>query len=123
MSDRSDARPDRAWRCYLRDMIEAAEKVVSYTDGIDRASFFERGLVYDATIRNLELLGEAANRLPEEVRDRRSEIPWRNMIDLRNRLIHGYFGVDDDIVWGVVENEIPALITVLRALWDETEKS
>jgi len=104
-------------------MIEAAEKVVSYTDGMDRASFFERGLVYDATIRNLELLGEAANRLPEEVRERRSDIPWRNMIDLRNRLIHGYFGVDDDIVWGVVENEIPALVTVLQALWDETEES
>ena len=123
MSDRSDAGPDRVWRCYLRDMIEAADKVLSYTEGLDRAAFVERGLVYDATIRNLELIGEAANRLPDEVRQRRSEIPWRDIIGLRNRLAHGYFGVDDDLLWGVVENEIPVLITALRALWDETGES
>ena len=122
MSDRSDTRPGRAWRCYLREMIEAAEKVLSYTDGMDRASFFDRGLVYDATIRNLEVIGEAASRLPNEVRERRSKIPWRDIIGLRNRLVHAYFGVDDDIVWGVIENEIPALIAVLRALWDETDE-
>ena len=117
MSDR----PIRAWRCYLRDMIEFGEKVVAYTEGMDKSAFVGNGLVYDATIRNLELIGEAAGRIPSEVRDSHDAIPWRDIVALRNRLAHGYTGVNDDTVWQVIENEIPDLLAALRDLQANTE--
>ena len=79
----------RAWRFYIDDMIRFAEKVKVYTAGMDQPSFVASGLVYDATLRNLELIGEAATRLPEAVRAAHPQVPWRLVVATRNRLIHG----------------------------------
>lgn len=117
MSDR----PVRAWRCYLRDMIDFGEKVVAYTAGMDKSAFLDDGLVYDATIRNLELIGEAAGRIPSEIRESHEAIPWRDIVAMRNRLAHGYTGVDDATVWRVIENEIPDLLAALRDLSAKTQ--
>jgi uncharacterized protein with HEPN domain len=87
---------ERAWVFYLDDMIGFAEKVIAYTSGLDQAGFVASGLHYDATIRNLELLGEAATHLPDTVRATHAQIPWRQIIATRNRLIHGYLGIDND---------------------------
>lgn len=79
----------RQWGFYIDDMIVFCEKVLSYTSGFDQARFVASGVNYDATLRNLELIGEAASRIPEAVRSARPEIPWRLVIATRNRLIHG----------------------------------
>ncbi len=79
----------REWRFYLDDMIGFAEKVAAYTAGMDQAAFVSSGLVYDATLRNLELIGEAATRIPEAVRAAYPQVPWRLVVATRNRLIHG----------------------------------
>lgn len=113
--------PVRAWRCYLQDMIEFGTKVVAYTEGMDKSAFLANGLVYDATIRNLELIGEAAGRIPSEVREVHDAIPWRDIVAMRNRLAHGYTGVNNDTVWQVIENEIPDLLAALRDLSTETQ--
>ncbi|MEW6728737.1 MAG: DUF86 domain-containing protein [Pseudomonadota bacterium] len=110
----------RAWRFYLDDMIGFAEKVLAYTDGFDQAAFVSSGLNYDATLRNLELIGEAATHIPDAVRAAHPEIPWRMIVATRNRLIHGYLGIDDDIVWSIVRDEVPGLLEQLRALRDST---
>ena len=86
----------REWRFYLDDMIKFAEKVIVYTDGLDQAAFATSELNYDATLRNLELIGEAATHIPEIVRAAKPQIPWRLIIATRNRLIHGYLGIDQD---------------------------
>lgn len=86
----------REWRFYLEDMIDFAEKALAYTDGLDQAGFVASGLTYDATLRNLELIGEAATHIPDEIRAAHPEIPWRMIIATRNRLIYGYLGIDDD---------------------------
>ena len=86
----------REWRFYLDDMIGFAEKVVAYTDGFDQAALIASGLNYDAAVRNLELIGEAATHVPEAVRAANPQIPWRLVIATRNRLIHGYLGIDND---------------------------
>lgn len=78
MSDTSE----REWRFYLDDMIECANKVMFYTEGFDRAGFMANGLAYDATLRNLELIGEAATHIPETIRAAHPEIPWRMIRDL-----------------------------------------
>ncbi len=73
-------------------------------------------LVYDATLRNLELIGEAATHIPEEIRDTHDEIPWRMIIATRNRLIHGYLGIDNDTLWSIIQDDVPALLPLLKAL-------
>ena len=80
----------RTWRFYLDDMIGFAEKVATFTQGLDQSGFVASQLHYDATLRNLELIGEAATHIPEDVRASHTQIPWRQIIATRNRLIHGY---------------------------------
>ncbi len=105
----------REWRFYLDDMIEFARKALEYTRGLDQEGFVGNKLVYDATLRNLELIGEAATRIPDDVRLHHPEIPWRMIIGTRNRLIHGYLGIDDDTVWSIVRDDLPELLPVLEA--------
>lgn len=106
----------REWRFYLDDMIDFAERVLAYTEGLDQESFVASGLNYDATVRNLELIGEAATHIPEAVRAASPRIPWRQVIATRNRLIHGYLGIDNDTLWSIIQDDIPALIEMLTAL-------
>jgi uncharacterized protein with HEPN domain len=107
---------EREWRFYIDDMIGFAERVVEYSAGLSQSGFFADRLVNDATLRNLELIGEAATRIPPEVRQNHPEIPWRQIIATRNRLIHGYLGLDADTIWSIVQSDIPQLLTVLREL-------
>ena len=111
MSDRAL----REWRFYLDDMIDFAEKVIAYTEGLDQTGFVGTGLNYDATVRNLELIGEAATHIPDQVRASAPQIQWRQIIATRNRLIHGYLGIDNDTLWSIVRDDIPVLLPQLVA--------
>ncbi len=112
MSDLSQ----REWYFYLNDMIEFAEKVIAYTDGFTQEAFVVSGLNYDATVRNLELIGEAATHIPEDIRAAYLDIPWRLIVAMRNRLIHGYLGIDSDTLWSVIQQDIPALLQRLKQI-------
>ncbi|WLE98814.1 MAG: DUF86 domain-containing protein [Candidatus Electrothrix communis] len=101
---------------YIDDMIDFSQKVLVYTDGLDQDSFVESGLNYDATLRNIELIGEAATHIPAEIRADHPEIPWRMIIATRNRVIHGYLGIDNDILWSIICDEIPALLSLLKSI-------
>ena len=72
------------------------------------------GLVYDASLRNLELIGEAATHVPDDVRAASSQVPWRLVVTTRDRLIHGYLGIDNDTLWSIVVSDVPALLPLLR---------
>ena len=96
MSEPGDGHRD--WRFYVEDMIGFGERVLDYAAGLDQAAFFASPMPYDATLRNLELIGEAAAQIPESIRDAHPEIPWRSIVGTRNRLIHGYLGINNDIV-------------------------
>ena len=106
----------REWRFYLDDMIDFAGKVLAYTDGLNQAGFVANGLTYDATLRNLELIGEAATHIPDEVWAAHPDIPWRMIIATRNRLVHGYLGIDDDTLWSIIQDDVPKLLPLLNAL-------
>jgi len=106
----------REWTLYVADMVACCDRVLTYMEGAARDVFDQHGMVYDATVRNLELLGEAANQLPDDVRARAPEIDWRPLIALRHILIHAYFGIDDDILWDLVQNKVGPLKTALQAL-------
>ena len=95
----SDAAAPREWRFYVEDMIAFCDRALAYTKGLDRSTFAADPMRYDATLRNLELIGEAATHVPDGVRNAAADVPWRMVVAVRNRLIHGYPGVDDDTLW------------------------
>lgn len=99
----------RAWRFYLDDMIGFAENVLTYTKGHSQDSFVVSQLNYDATLRNLEPISEAATHIPPEVRNLMPQIPWRQVIATRTPLIHGCLGIDNDILWSIIQDDIPSL--------------
>lgn len=108
----------RHWRLYVQDMIEFAEKAITYTKGLDQGAFIADRLTYDATLRNLELIGEAATHVPDHVRDAHPEIKWRSIVGARNRLAHGYLGLDEDVLWDIIQTDVPDLLPKLRHLLD-----
>jgi len=109
----SDAQA-REWRFYITDMVGFAENVISYTDGFELESFVSSGITYDATLRNLELIGEAATHIPQEIREEYADIPWRLVIATRNKLIHGYLGIDNDTLWSIIQIDVPELLNQLK---------
>lgn len=114
----------RGWYFYVKDMIEFAEKVLFFTGDMDQDTFVGDTLTYDATLRNLELIGEAATHIPDAVRKTHPEVPWRTIVGTRNRLAHGYLGIDNDVIWDIIQQDIPALLSALRQIpvsTDETE--
>lgn len=111
----------RHWRLYVRDMIEFGERVIGYAAGLDQRSFTADQIVYDATLRNIELIGEAATHIPESVRDAHPDIQWRQIVGVRNQVAHGYLGIDDDTIWSIIETSVPDLLAALRRLLDEEQ--
>lgn len=112
----SSNRSQREWRFYIDDMIHFFQKVLRYTQNLDQAAFINNEPYYDATLRNLELIGEAATNIPENIKTNHPEIPWWQIIATRNRIIHGYLGIDNDITWSIITDEILELLTALQTL-------
>lgn len=109
---------ERPWIPYVHDMLAACERILRYTDGLDQQAFVADDRTYDATLRNLGILGEAARRIPESVHESHDDIPWRAIIGTRNRVVHTYLGIDDDVIWSIVCDDIPKLVPALEALLD-----
>jgi uncharacterized protein with HEPN domain len=102
-------------RVYLLHALEAIDAIVSYTtDGRD--AFFADGKTQDAVIRNVEVLGQAVKGISDETRAPQPAVPWRQIAGMRDKLIHDYFGVDLNLVWDVVERELPVLRPQLEDL-------
>ena len=110
----------RDWKLFANDILECIEKIEGYLSGMSYEEFVKDERTKDAVVRNLEVIGEAANQIPEEIKKKCQEIPWRQVVGLRHRLIHGYFVVDYDIVWNIVTGELQDLkIKIERLLNNE----
>jgi uncharacterized protein with HEPN domain len=111
---------EREWLFYVSDMVGFCEKVLVYTQGLQQDEFVADAMRFDATVRNLELIGEAATHIPQDVRSAQPTIPWRMLIATRNQLIHGYLGLDNDILWSIVQTDVPVLLPQLKLLASQT---
>jgi len=106
---------ERSERLYLSDIREAIERILEYTSG-GREAFMADARTQDAVVRNIEIIGEATRGVTEVTKLAHPEVPWREMSDMRNKVIHDYFRVDVDVVWDVVENDLPGLRSQMEAL-------
>lgn len=99
---------ERDERLYLSDIVTAIDRILEYT-AAGRQRFFDDQLTQDAVVRNIEIIGEAVRGLSDETRNASPHIPWSKIVGTRDRVIHGYFRVDLDIIWEVVATELPRL--------------
>lgn len=109
MSDRTD-------RDFAQDIQEAIRRIVVYTTAMNYEAFLADIRTQDAVVRNLEIIGEAAKNLSGDLRREHSEIPWKSLAGVRDKLIHHYFGVNFDVVWQIVTVELPQVTTPLAKI-------
>lgn len=108
-------------RLYLDDIIEAIDKILNYTEGMTLAQFRKDGKTMDAVVRNFSVLGEAAKNIPSATRENHSGIPWKEMAGMRDKLIHSYFGINDELLWETIEKRLPTLKIAIQKVLEETE--
>jgi len=111
----------REYLFFLRDILDAIEKIEEFVDDMSFEEFIKDDKTVSAVIRKLEIIGEATKYLPAELRRKYPDLPWSSMAKLRDRLIHGYFVVDHEIVWNVIKKELPLLKPKLEKILKELE--
>lgn len=94
---------------YLEDIKNSIKKIEEYTRGLSFADFAKNQMAIDAVVRNFEIMGEAANNIPKRFKVKHPEVPWRQIIGTRNSIIHEYFGIDLEIIWSSIQEDIPKL--------------
>jgi uncharacterized protein with HEPN domain len=112
----------RTFRDYVEDILTSFEETQEFTQGLDFDAFARDRRTVNAVVRSLEVMGEAAKRIPAEIRKRYPEIPWKRMTGMRDKLIHEYSGVDVEIVWVVVKTELPLLKPFFDQMLQDLEK-
>lgn len=104
---------------YLEDVQESCEKVLRFTKGMTYKDFVHDELHFDAVLRNLEIIGEAVKNISEASRKKYPDVKWRKIAGFRDIVAHEYFGVNDETVWDIVENEVPALLAIVKTMLGE----
>lgn len=115
--------PRRSGLYRVRDILEATEKILEYTEGMDYEQFREDERTVDAVLRNFTVLGEAARHTDEETMSRQPDLPWADMRDMRNLVVHEYFGVSLEIVWQTIIGDLPAILEPLQALSEDLSRN
>ncbi len=105
----------------IRDILYAAKKIIAHTEQLNFEAFSANEWTVDAVLRNFTIIGEAASHLTESFTSAHPEVPWADMRDMRNIVVHEYFGVDLSVVWNTIRNDLPVLIPMLEAILEEEQ--
>lgn len=106
---------------YVQDILEAIIEVKDFTAGMEPEDFANDKKTINAVVRSLEIIGEAAKKIPGDMREKYPDIPWKSMEGMRDKLIHEYFGVDLDIVWEVVNVELPPIKPLIQKVLEDID--
>lgn len=109
----------RAYEAYLKDILESIRKIEKYTENMSYGDFREDELRQDGVARNLEIIGEAVKKIPDEIKNQKPDIEWKKIAGLRDILTHEYFGINLEIVWDVTKNKLPDLKKNTKAILSE----
>ncbi len=104
---------------YVKHIEDAIESIETYTKGISKDEFLDKDknkMIKDAVVRQFEIIGEAVGRLSEESKKEHPNLPWKDIANMRNKLIHEYFAVDLAIIWKTIENDLPILKQVVKSI-------
>ena len=107
---------ERDPRLYCEDILESGNAILDFVEGLSFEDVCDDRKTYSAVIREFEIIGEAVGKLPESLRERRPDVEWQDIKDFRNLLSHEYFGVDLEIVWKIIEDDLPALMDAVREI-------
>jgi len=113
------ARKLRNVSLYINDILDSIRKIELYISGKDFIQFRKDSLTVDAVVRNFEIIGEAANQLPKSFKDSNKDIEWKYLIEFRNVIIHEYFGINYEIIWDIIQNELQPLNSKISELQDK----
>jgi uncharacterized protein with HEPN domain len=113
--------PPREWAFRVQDILDAIAKIRRFVSDVDFEAFENDEELIDAVVHNLTVIGEAANHVPSDVTSRNAEIPWRQMIDLRNFSVHAYWNLRPSVIWDTIQNDLPPLVAPLRKLLPDDE--
>jgi uncharacterized protein with HEPN domain len=107
---------------YLRDILNAVDEVESFVKGMDFEEFVKDRKTLNAVVRSIEIIGEASKHIPASLREKYAELPWKEITGMRDKLIHGYFGMDYETIWKAAKEDVPSLKKVVRRMLKEQEK-
>jgi uncharacterized protein with HEPN domain len=110
--------PPRDWTMRIEDILDSIARIQDYVRGMTFDAFQADRKTIDAVIRNITVIGEAANNVPPSIADSLPEIPWKLMRDFRNVVVHMYFGLDPKVIWDTAQVDVPPLVEPLRRLLD-----
>ena len=109
----------RSVKCYLQDILDAIEKIKKYTAKVDYKMFSKNQMMIDAVLMNIAIIGESVKKIPEDVKERYPDIPWKDIAGMRDKVIHDYFGVDVNIVWETIKKNVPELEQKIKVMLKE----
>jgi uncharacterized protein with HEPN domain len=113
---------NREFSDYLKDILDAIEKVQQFVEGMDFDKFSHDPKTVFAVVRALEIIGEASKKIPETTKRQNPDLPWRALAGIRDKLIHEYFGMNLQVVWNTIKEDIPKLKPGITAMLEKTER-
>jgi uncharacterized protein with HEPN domain len=112
----------RDYRDYLQDILDAVNDIESFVGSMSYENFRKDRKTLNAVVRSIEIIGEASKNIPDALKVKHKELPWKQMTGMRDKLIHAYFGVDVEILWKAVKENIPPLKQLIQKMLEDQEK-
>ena len=112
--------PKREARLYLEDIVSSISKIQDYIKDLSFQDFINDQMLLDAVVRNLEIIGEAARNIPPDISSKHTDVEWGKMVSKRNKVMHEYFGVDEEILWKTISDDLPSLKSKIEKLLESS---